>query len=125
ARVWQTVANECQAYDKEKIEGLGDNVDVLLVFAGLFSAVVTTFVAQTSQSLQVDYSQMSAFLLYEMVNVQRAVASGVAVDTISASPLNPTSIFVPSTSDRYVNGLWFMSLSLSLVTALVAVLAKQ
>ncbi len=68
---------------------------------------------------------MSALLLYEMVNIQRAVASGVAVDSISASPLNPTSIFVPSASDRYVNGLWFMSLSLSLVTALVAVLAKQ
>ncbi|KAK0445326.1 uncharacterized protein EV420DRAFT_972512 [Desarmillaria tabescens] len=125
ARIWRIFADECQAYDKGKIEVLRDNVDVLLVFAGLFSAVVTTFVAQTSQSLQVDYSEMSAFLLYEMVNIQRAIASGVAVDSVSASPLNPTTIFIPSASDRYVNGLWFTSLSLSLVTALVAVLAKQ
>ncbi len=41
------------------------------------------------------------------------------------SPLNPTTAFVASTSDRWVNGLWFTSLSLSLITALVAVLAKQ
>ncbi|KAG7453275.1 uncharacterized protein BT62DRAFT_867964, partial [Guyanagaster necrorhizus] len=125
ARIWRMFADECQAYDEAKFQVLRDNVDVLLVFAGLFSAVVTTFVAQTSQNLQVDYSEVSAFLLYEMVNIQRAIASGAGVDSVSASPLNPTSVFIPSASDRCVNGLWFLSLSLSLVTALVAVLAKQ
>ncbi|KAK0462083.1 uncharacterized protein EV420DRAFT_1528836, partial [Desarmillaria tabescens] len=44
-----------------------DSVDVLLVFAGLFSGVVTTFVSQTSQSLQADYPQISAALIFEMV----------------------------------------------------------
>ncbi|SJL04801.1 uncharacterized protein ARMOST_08172 [Armillaria ostoyae] len=39
------------------------NADVLLVFAVLFSAIVTTFVAQTYQNLQADYAVMSASLL--------------------------------------------------------------
>ncbi len=93
--------------------------------AGLFSAVVTTFVVQTSQSLQPDYAAMSASLLYESVLVQRAIANGSSVDSIAPSPLNPTIAFVPATTDVWVNGLWFVSLFLSLTTALVAVLVKQ
>ncbi len=93
--------------------------------AGLFSAVVTTFVAQTSQSLQPDYAAMSASLLYESVLIQRAIANGSSVDSITPSLLNPTVAFVPATTDVWVNGLWFTSLFLSLTTALVAVLVKQ
>ncbi|KAK0435038.1 hypothetical protein EV421DRAFT_1988172 [Armillaria borealis] len=125
ARIWRIFLDECQEFDAGRIEILRDSVDVLLVFAGLFSAAVTTFVAQTSQSLQTDYTKISAYLLYESVSIQRAVASGVAVSFVPVSPLNPTTAFVASTSDRWVNGLWFTSLSLSLITALVAVLAKQ
>ncbi len=93
--------------------------------AGLFSAVVTTFVVQTSQSLQADYAAMSASLLYESVLVQRAIANGSPVNSIAPSLLNPTIAFVPATTDVWVNGLWFTSLFLSLTTALVAVLVKQ
>ncbi len=93
--------------------------------AGLFSAVVTTFVAQTYQNLQVDYAAMSASLLFELVLVQRAIANGSSVDNIAPSQLSPNIAFVPATTDVWVNGLWFTSLFLSLTTALVAVLAKQ
>ncbi len=68
---------------------------------------------------------MSAFLLYESVLVQRAIANGSSVNAIAPSPLNPTIAFVPATTDVWVNGLWFTSLFLSLTTALVAVLVKQ
>ncbi|PBK83141.1 hypothetical protein ARMGADRAFT_872577, partial [Armillaria gallica] len=125
ARVWRTYEDESRIHDANMVEESRDNVDVLLVFAGLFSAVVTTFVAQTSQSLQPDYAAMSASLLYESVLVQRAIANGSSVNSISPSPLNPTITFVPATTDVWVNGLWFTSLFLSLTTALVAVLVKQ
>ncbi|KAK0474766.1 hypothetical protein IW261DRAFT_1369069 [Armillaria novae-zelandiae] len=125
ARVWRTYEDESRIHDTNMVEEARDNVDVLLVFAGLFSAVVTTLVVQTSQSLQVDYAAMSASLLYESVLVQRAIANGSSVDTITPSPLNPTLTFVPATTDVWVNGLWFTSLFLSLTTALVAVLVKQ
>ncbi|KAK0227824.1 hypothetical protein IW262DRAFT_1454999 [Armillaria fumosa] len=125
ARVWRTYEDESKNHDANMVEESRDNVDVLLVFAGLFSAVVTTFVAQTSQSLQPDYTAVSASLLYESVLVQRAIANSSSVDSIAPSPLNPTIAFVPAATDVWVNGLWFVSLFLSLTTALVAVLVKQ
>ncbi|KAK0492114.1 hypothetical protein EDD18DRAFT_521337 [Armillaria luteobubalina] len=125
ARVWRTHEDESRIHGTNMVEEARDNVDVLLVFAGLFSAVVTTFVSQTYQNLQVDYAAMSASLLYESVLVQRAIANGSPVNSIAASPLNPTITFVPATTDVWVNGLWFTSLFLSLTTALVAVLVKQ
>ncbi|SJL03775.1 uncharacterized protein ARMOST_07132 [Armillaria ostoyae] len=121
ARVWRTFLEECGPFDLEMVEGWRDALDVLLVFAGLFSAVVSTFVAQTSQSLQVDYGQVTATLLIELIDVQRSVANGSLVNDIPRSDLT----FHPSTSDSWVNGLWFTSLSLSLSTALFAVLTKQ
>ncbi|PBK95492.1 hypothetical protein ARMGADRAFT_1145748 [Armillaria gallica] len=48
ARVWRTYLEESAPFDIEMVEGWRDGLDVLLIFAGLFSAVVTTFVAQTS-----------------------------------------------------------------------------
>ncbi|KAK0217970.1 hypothetical protein IW262DRAFT_1106801 [Armillaria fumosa] len=121
ARVWRTYLEECGPFDLEMAEGWRDALDVLLVFAGLFSAVVTTFVAQTSQSLQVDYGQVTATLLIELIDVQRSVANGSLVNDVPRSDLT----FRPSASDSWVNGLWFTSLSLSLSTALFAVLTKQ
>ncbi len=86
-RVWRTYEDESRIHDANMVEESRDNVDVLLVFVSPFvallyfvteprprrvfsSAVVTTFVAQTSQSLQPDYAAMSASLLYESVLVQ-------------------------------------------------------
>ncbi|KAK0438051.1 hypothetical protein EV421DRAFT_984489 [Armillaria borealis] len=125
ARVWRTYEDESRSHDANIVEESRDNVDVLLVFAGLFSAVVTTIVAQTYQSLQADYAAMSASLLFELILVQRAIANGSSVDAIAASSLSPRIAFVPTTTDVWVNGLLFTSLLLSLTTALVAVLVKQ
>ncbi|KAK0436780.1 hypothetical protein EV421DRAFT_1715721, partial [Armillaria borealis] len=125
ARFWRTYLDECAVFDAEMIEDWRDRLDVLLVFAGLFSAVVTTFVVQTSQSLQVDNSQVTASLLYELINIQRATANESPVDDVPRSSINPFTAFHPNALDAWVNGLWFTSLSLSLITALVVVVAKQ
>ncbi len=67
--------------------------------------------------------QVSASLLFELLLVQRAIANGSHVETVSS--LNPQTAFVPAATDVWVNGLWFVNLFLSLTTALVAVLVKQ
>ncbi|KAK0215582.1 hypothetical protein IW262DRAFT_1511474, partial [Armillaria fumosa] len=118
ARVWRTYLEECAAYDIERVKGWRDGLDALLVFAGLFSVVVTTFVAQTSQSLQVDNGAIAASPLFELINVQRAAGNG---SLVPCSGLTPFSDVHPTASDSWVNGLWFVSLS----TALFAVLTKQ
>ncbi|KAK0457079.1 uncharacterized protein EV420DRAFT_1272044, partial [Desarmillaria tabescens] len=125
ARVWRTYLEECTGFDIEMVEGWRDGLDILLAFAGLFSAVVTTFVAQTSQSLQVDYDQVTASLLFELIDIQHVAANGSLVNDILCSGLTLFLDFHPTTSDSLINGLWFTSLSFSLTTALFAVLTKQ
>ncbi|KAA1470996.1 hypothetical protein DENSPDRAFT_85292 [Dentipellis sp. KUC8613] len=125
ARVWKVYLDEAKMMDDDMTEAWRDTVDVLLVFAGLFSAVVTTFVVQSSQSLQTDYSQVSAMLLTELVGLQRAAANGASADTVPMAPQNATSGFQAARSDQWVNRLWFISLAFSLATALMAVLVKQ
>ncbi len=92
--------------------------------AGLFSAVVTTFLVQVSTQLQPDYVQLSSSIMYELLVVQRMIGNGSSVDINPIVP-SPDAPFHPAREIVWVNGLWYTSLSLSLVTALVASLAKQ
>ena len=81
---------------------------------------MTTFVVQTSQSLQPDYGRITSAILLELVALQRArspedvPSANVTLDTLA-----------PSAGDVWVNALWFTTLGLSLSTVLVAVLVKQ
>ncbi|TFY56199.1 hypothetical protein EVG20_g9023 [Dentipellis fragilis] len=125
ARVWKVYLDEAKMVDDDMVEAWRETIDILLVFAGLFSAVVTTFLVQSSQSLQPNYSQVSAMLLTELVGLQRAMASGISVSSVAMSAQNATSGFEATTSDQWVNRLWFISLTFSLATALMAVLVKQ
>ncbi|KAF9019938.1 hypothetical protein BDZ89DRAFT_897316, partial [Hymenopellis radicata] len=120
ARVWRTYLDECSAYDAGMVDTWRDGLDVLLVFAGLFSAVVSAFVVQTSQRLSVDYTKVTANLLLQVL----AHDDG---DTAynGTSYFDIDSDFRPNVLDSWVNGLWFVSLTLSLTTAAAAVLTKQ
>ena len=91
---------------------------------GLFSAVVTTFVVQTSQSLQPDYGEINTALLMELIAVQRASANGRSVDGIPSSSLMADSI-TASLVDYWGNRFWYLSLALSLFAAFMAVLLRQ
>ena len=128
-----------KATDGEMVKELNGTTDVLLVFvcglrrcirdthelqAGLFSAVVTTFLSQSSRFLNTDYAQITANLIYELVRIQRAIATNSGLDGIPASRLAPDSV-THSRTDLWVNGLWLLSLTLSLLAALISVLAKQ
>ncbi|KAL1753652.1 hypothetical protein FB107DRAFT_186231, partial [Schizophyllum commune] len=124
ARFWRVYLDEAHIYDAEMIEGWRDTLDVLLVFAGLFSAVVTTLVVQSSTALKPDYAQISASLMIELIGIQRALAKGSEIDAVSPSALGIDSL-TASTLDYWCNAFWFISLTLSLSAALMAVLVKQ
>ncbi|KAF9065119.1 hypothetical protein BDP27DRAFT_1366713 [Rhodocollybia butyracea] len=121
ARIWRVYGDEAAAFDNDMVGELSDSLDILLVFAGLFSAVLTTFVAQTSQSLSQDYTQLSASYLSELTLLVRANANSTAISNIPST----STAFSPAILDLWVNGLWFTSLVIALSVALFAVLAKQ
>ncbi|KAL1658608.1 hypothetical protein GGF50DRAFT_66904, partial [Schizophyllum commune] len=120
ARVWRVYLEESGQLDEDMLRQFRDTLDVHLVFAALFSSVVTGFVVQTSQALQSDYGRISAALLIELVALQRAgspdavPSANVDLDTRSASAY-----------DVAINSCFMVSLALSLATTLLAVLVKQ
>ncbi|KAJ7342975.1 hypothetical protein DFH08DRAFT_629694, partial [Mycena albidolilacea] len=121
ARVWHVYNDESEIFDNDIVIESSDSLDILLVFAGLFSSVLTTFMAQTSQALLPDNTAVSNSILLELVSLQRAQANGTSFESIPHANIS----FTVALSDVWVNGLWFTSLMLSLTTALLAVLAKQ
>ncbi|KAK0429898.1 hypothetical protein EV421DRAFT_1684037, partial [Armillaria borealis] len=102
-----------------------DELNIILVFAGLFSAVATSFISQSSVNLQPNYQQISALLLFDQINIQRALANGTSLDHITTSGADPTAPFTPTFLDSVINGLWFTSLSMSLTVAFIAIIADQ
>ncbi|KAL1742962.1 hypothetical protein HDZ31DRAFT_16954, partial [Schizophyllum fasciatum] len=110
ARVWNVYNDEARMADSD--------------LAGLFSSVVTTFVAQSSQKLDPDYAQITASLVQELTRLARASASGTHALDVPASSLSIDSR-TRTAADLWVNGLWLTSLTFSLLTALISVLAKQ
>ncbi|KAF9011007.1 hypothetical protein BDZ89DRAFT_1226071 [Hymenopellis radicata] len=117
ARVWRAYIEESQKFDVEVVEDWRDTIDVLLVFAGLFSAVVSTFAVEGYQNLQPDYQQLSTSLLIDLVTLQTNTTFEPSIPDLDA--------FSPTLQNIWVNGLWFTSLTMSLITALISGLIKQ
>ncbi|KAJ3861976.1 hypothetical protein EV359DRAFT_46107, partial [Lentinula novae-zelandiae] len=123
ARVWKTYLAETSSLDENMVGEARDRLDSML--AGLFSAVVSTLLVQATQNLQVNYTEVTASLIFGLVQIQRAVAVGTSVTAVPTSLLNPTTKVKPDNLNVWTNGLWGISLSLSLSVALATVLVKQ
>ncbi|KAH8822339.1 hypothetical protein DL96DRAFT_1819845 [Flagelloscypha sp. PMI_526] len=124
ARVWMIYNDEAEIYDDGMLSGFRDTIDSLLVFAALFSAVVTTFIIQTSTFLQPDHAKITSYLLAEQILLLRANGNITAINAVPFSLLSPGTIR-HSKSDTAINVLFFVSLALSLSTALFCILVKQ
>ncbi|CAE6503904.1 unnamed protein product [Rhizoctonia solani] len=127
ARVWRVYVKETDRWDEELVDGWNKSLDVILVFAALFSAVSTAFIIESSKKLQQDPSDVTAETLISISQTLLIIAN----NTQSSPPVlvmgseQDRSSFDPTTSAVIVNTLWYMSLSLSLATSLMAMLAKD
>ncbi|KAH8834512.1 hypothetical protein DL96DRAFT_1522261 [Flagelloscypha sp. PMI_526] len=124
ARVFKVCDEVAEEYDQDMIRELRDTLDSLLIFAALFSAVITTFVVQTAQALPTDQAAVTNHLLVDIAALIRTNGNATALAALPLTSFGPdASTF--KTTDIWINGLFFPSLSLSLATALLSVLAKQ
>ncbi|EEB98162.1 hypothetical protein MPER_02379 [Moniliophthora perniciosa FA553] len=98
------------------VKGWRDDIDTLLVFAGLFSAVVTAFVIESYKWLDKDPADTTVTLLTQLISVQVNGSQSVSFE--------PTQ-FKPDASSIRINVFWFLSLILSLTSALFGLLCKQ
>ncbi|PSS34141.1 hypothetical protein PHLCEN_2v1809 [Hermanssonia centrifuga] len=111
-----------KGHDESMVQGWKEDVDTLLVFAGLFSAVLTAFTIESYQQLQDNPVQTTAELLrYIVVELSNRTLPAPTVDHRNIL----AESFQPSPASVRVNTLWFSALVCSLVAALIGILAKQ
>ncbi|GJE95382.1 hypothetical protein PsYK624_115660 [Phanerochaete sordida] len=122
SNLWQTMVKTVRDADTRKVADAKEDLDTLLVFAGLFSAVVTTFVVDSYASLQPDNTDELVFLMRQSLSQNYTFADGVLRPAVPFP--NDTPFAAPLWALR-VNGLWFASLVVSLSTASFGMLVKQ
>ncbi|KAF7364272.1 hypothetical protein MSAN_01087000 [Mycena sanguinolenta] len=91
----------------------------MIIFAGLFSAILTAFLIESYKTLNPDSGDAAVVLLSHISQQLAASANGS-----TWIPLSPPE-FTPSASAVTCNALWFISLGLSLSCALVATFLEQ
>ncbi|KAL1945570.1 hypothetical protein VTO73DRAFT_2421 [Trametes versicolor] len=128
-KAWSDAAGMVQTYSDEMIKRWKEEIDTYLVFAGLFSAVLTTFNVQSYLLLQPAAPDISIAVLQQ-------ISSQLASYSIYPPFVNSTQ---PSSTTRanastappvprwavWLNALWFSGLILSLSSASVGIMVKQ
>ncbi|KAJ7573053.1 hypothetical protein C8J56DRAFT_527941 [Mycena floridula] len=110
---------EAKIYDEGMVARWKVLMDGLLLFAALFSAVVTAFIIEGYKTLSPDPSAMTVVLLYH-ISQQLSTITNTTELNISLPDLNSSPTLAIIT-----NVFWFLSLALSLTCALTATLIEQ
>ncbi|KAK6977350.1 hypothetical protein R3P38DRAFT_3295472 [Favolaschia claudopus] len=119
AKIWSVYISEADKYDKALVESWKSDMNGMLIFAGLFSAILSAFLIKSYKSLTPDSEDRMATLLGQISIQLSGIANGTRIDIPFPEP------FVVSTSSLVCNLLWFISLGLSLSSALIATLVEQ
>ena len=86
----------------------------------MFSAIVTNFVVQTSQTPS-NTGDTTVALLLEIIAIQRAWANDPRVEDVASFSVPPSS----PDSSPWINRCWYLSLIFSLLAAFGAVVVRQ
>ncbi|KAJ7239882.1 hypothetical protein C8J57DRAFT_1563230, partial [Mycena rebaudengoi] len=118
--IWSIYISGADKYDKVLVESWKSDMAGMLIFAGLFSASLTAFIIESYKTLAPNYGDSTVQLLAQISQQLAAAANG---NTVPAAA--PSSPFNPPATSLICNGLWFISLGLSLTCALIATLVEQ
>ncbi|KAL4252144.1 hypothetical protein ABKN59_001708 [Abortiporus biennis] len=121
---WSKVASLVRQYDESRVKDVKEDIDTLLVFAGLFSAVVTTFIVQLYQTLQEDPADTTSQVLMHISQQLGSLSLNPGFVNSTIPPIGPVQFQRPDFA-VLVNILMFISLVLSLITASLGILVKQ
>ncbi|KAI0667080.1 hypothetical protein C8Q78DRAFT_982991, partial [Trametes maxima] len=125
-KAWEDVSSMVKNRSDEMVHRWNKEIDTLLVYAGLFSAILTAFTVQSYPLLQPAIPDPSVVILQQL-SLQITGFSGEFPfsNSTQAFPVEmPVSNSV-SRSVIWLNVLWFSSLVLSLSSASVGIMIKQ
>ncbi|KAG8964996.1 hypothetical protein FRC00_013772 [Tulasnella sp. 408] len=113
---WNRYDTLADSHDQRLIRNLNDNLDVLLIFAGLFSAVNTSFIQMATPSLSPDPSAQTNYLLGIIITK----LDNTTVLSLPEQPSQNKDLLSVRT-----NCLLYASLCCSILAAVGAMLAKE
>ncbi|VDC05241.1 unnamed protein product [Peniophora sp. CBMAI 1063] len=116
--LWEAYLDGVEDEDKAIVERWNGSTTGILTFTGLFAATVAAFVIESYKSLSPDTGAQTVALLAQLV------AATNATTIIPATEILSEPFQVPETA-VIVNALWFLSLVISLVCALLATLIQE
>ncbi|KAI9439647.1 hypothetical protein H4582DRAFT_1539493 [Lactarius indigo] len=108
--------------DEKDVKNWEGGAKSILVFTGLFSSTVASFIALSYPSLQQDPNLTTHFLLAQIYQQLSNTTTGDPSGAVGQFVQSP---YVPPTSVVFINSAWFLSLVLSLTCALMATLLQQ
>ncbi|KAI0756164.1 hypothetical protein C8Q80DRAFT_1068880, partial [Daedaleopsis nitida] len=125
---WAHSAEIVKTYNDELVTRWKEEMDTLLVYAGLFSAVLTAFNVQSYQLLQPDPTDPALAVLQQISAQLSSFTLNPSFVNSTQRPLAPDALQPPFSAPRsavWINTLWFSSLVCSLASASIALMVKQ
>ncbi|KAJ8495321.1 hypothetical protein ONZ51_g1757 [Trametes cubensis] len=126
-QAFSKIATQVKQYSEALIERWSKEIDTYLVYAGLFSAILTAFNVESYQLLQASPPDPSHAIL-QRISLQLASLSYTPPFINSSYPaISSSDASTPPVSNWavWLNIFWFSSLILSLSSASVGILVKQ
>ncbi|KAJ7687427.1 hypothetical protein B0H17DRAFT_1070175 [Mycena rosella] len=123
--MWSVYMNQVEKHNRVLVECWKADMNSILIFAGLFSASLTSFLVESYRTLSPpspDPNQANLALVLQLVLSQSSGLNYTIPALVSSNSQQPT---VPATSALICNTLWFLSLGFSLCCALSATLVDQ
>ncbi|KAH9852316.1 hypothetical protein C2E23DRAFT_826822 [Lenzites betulinus] len=113
---------------EKQVERWKSEMDTLLVYAGLFSAVLTAFNVESYSLLQPQPMDDAVLAIRQLTQQLNSLSAGEPIANHIRSANNGdtgSSAFLSSSTIVLINTLWFSSLVLSLASASIVLLVKQ
>ncbi|KAG9003194.1 hypothetical protein FRB90_011237 [Tulasnella sp. 427] len=120
-RCYDALAEEL---DEDMVKGLKEQLDGMLIFAGLFAGVNSAFLALTLPLLSADPADDTNALLAQNNAILLQFLSG-RNDTIPAQTALPSAGFSPARDILTINALFSLSLAFAIISSFLAVIGRQ
>ncbi|KAI0371284.1 hypothetical protein BV20DRAFT_1051695 [Pilatotrama ljubarskyi] len=127
SEAWAACAKALREYDEDMIQDWKEEIDTLLVFAGLFSAILTAFNIESYKLLQQQPEDATVAILSQ-ISAQLNSFSVNANFANTTSPTGPGTLLPPFKANGLavrLNAWWFSALVCSLLVASLGLLVKQ
>ncbi|KAG1798901.1 uncharacterized protein HD556DRAFT_159701 [Suillus plorans] len=120
SRFWGVYKRVAEEHDSEFLERYTTDMDIVLIFSGLFSAVSTSFIVAMESNLSPDPSDTTNALLKQLVQIGLGNLAEAG-----SKPADPASTWFLTAPTLWIQMIAYASLSMSLLAAFGAVLGKQ